>query len=119
MSPPYLHTESEPVHQAGRDVAATAGNWQSWATTASVAFTDAADAARNFAIGSAFGAYGSTWNPTIARLAGEVDALGGNVSTASTVVEQADDDGAHLLHTQHQHGGNLASSLRREINFAV
>lgn len=117
MAHTHLQTEPDVVATSGGNVAGTAGDWQSWSTTCATAFGDASDAARNFTFGSALSSYASEWNPTIARLAGEVDALGGNVTAAAVTVEHGDADGAQLVTAQHHTAGQQSTHLTRPINF--
>lgn len=119
MAETYLDTDSEIVTTSGSDVASTSGSWQSWATTCATAFGDAADAARNFALGSALNSYATEWNPTISQLASQVEALGTNVHTAAVAVEHGDVDSSQLVAAQHGSSGQQSTALNRPVNFAV
>ena len=115
MSEGFIDLDPGAVSSAGRNTAATSGEWSSWAGQAEGLLRDAAGGAKESVVSAAFEGYVSTWNPALQGIARQVDAMGTNAASASTVMTGADHDSAGLLG---QHGSTVAgqaSHLSRPI----
>jgi hypothetical protein len=111
----YLDVDTDTVVTAGHHTAATSTNWQTWAHNTETTLREASTVVQDGTVSSAVQTFLGTINPTMQSMAQQVDALGGNTSTAANVVTNADGTAASALNNAGVTGASTGSHLSRGI----
>ena len=111
----HIDVGTDAVVASGRSTSATSNDWDSWAQQAKNAFSDAAAGVKDATVSDAVETYGSNLSGTLTGLAGDVDALGRNTSSAGNVVTNADADSTTTLNRQGTANAAFHSVLSRPI----
>lgn len=116
MPDDFVELTPDLVINAGRQTAATAGQWSGWASRVGSLLREAAGSARDPVVTAAIEEHLSTVHPWLYRLAANIEALGGNASSAGSVLVDADQDGAARFGRRHATALGAAALLARPVN---
>lgn len=98
--PTYLTVDPYVVAAAGRDTAATADAWRTWADRIRTSFIHAGEAVVAPRLEQALIQYALTRQPRFIQISAQVAALGDSVVAAAGTVAGADDEAARSLRRQ-------------------
>jgi hypothetical protein len=93
-----LEAQTDQVHSAGRQTAATSSGWQAWAVRAEETMRSGPTAADSAVVTGAAAEYLGDWNWRLHLVARRVDELGTNTSSGAAVVNTVDTETAGFLH---------------------
>jgi hypothetical protein len=116
MEMTFLDADTTAVYQAGQNTASTATDWQTWANSAKTDFDVSATAVAEKVVADAVVNYASEWNPKLASVAVQVDALGVNTSSSATTVENSDTESTTYLTQQGNQTETVSTTLSRPVN---
>lgn len=111
----FLDVITDVVTAAGHRTAATSSQWRTWAGQAEETLRAAPAAAHSGVVSAAASGYLEDWNTKLHRVAAEVDALGTNTASASSVVNNADADADGFLRAFGQTAQAEGSQLSRPV----
>jgi hypothetical protein len=117
MPDDFVELEPDTVATAGRQTAATSGEWSGWASQVGALLRGAGGSASDAVVSSLIEDHLTTLNPWLHQLAADTEALGGNATSASYVVADGDGSCAVDLGRHHADAQTTATHLNRPVNY--